>query len=394
MKLLVVGAGVGGLAVARGALAAGHDVRVFERAEEPRTTGAAITVWAGGVGILREFGVRLDGVGARIDSIDARTDAGERLYTIDVLTSTKRLGHESLTVPRRSLLERMAEGLPSGTIEYGRCFNRFTDDGKRVTITFADGSTATGDVLIGADGHRSAVRRQLWGHDPTAPAGWATWQGLGTFLADVTGPRHGIMINGRDGFCGLMPAGEGLLQWWFSYPCTTDRGGPHLPTLRRRYGAWADPVPLVLEKVDEAEIEMFPHYTHRVPPGWGTGRATLVGDAAHTMPPVVAQGANQALEDAWVLTGRLTGRTARGPDGTADTLRGPDGTADTLRGYERARRRRVAPIARLAATEYTYRYRPPVVDRLTPSAVLSWAYGHWLTQTSDYLRGSGRRRTR
>ncbi|MEV6397178.1 NAD(P)/FAD-dependent oxidoreductase [Streptomyces sp. NPDC051907] len=383
MKLLVVGAGVGGLAVARGALAAGHDVRVFERAEQPRTTGAAITVWAGGVGILRESSVRLDGAGARIDGIDARTDAGERLYTIDVLASTNRLGHESLTVPRRTLLERMAEGLPPGTVEYGRCFDRFADDGRRVTVGFADGSTATGDVLIGADGHRSAVRRQLWGHDPTTPAGWATWQGLGTFLADVTGPRHGIMINGRSGFCGLMPAGEGLLQWWFSYPCTTDSSGPHLPALRRRFGAWADPAPLVLEKVDEAEIEMFPHYTHRVPPRWGTGRATLVGDAAHTMPPVVAQGANQALEDAWALTAALADTTARDLDGTSRTLRG----------YERARRRRVAPIARLAATEYTYRYRPPIVDRLTPSPVVSWAYGQWLTQTSDYLRGARRRRS-
>ncbi len=379
MRILVVGAGIGGLAAARGLLAAGHEVTVFEGAERPRTTGAAITVWCGGVGILQELGVRLHCAGACIDRLEARTDKGGRLYTIDVLQATRQHGFASMTVPRRLLLERMAEGLPAGTVEYGRRYLRSVDDGRRVTAFFADGSTATGEVLIGADGHHSAVRRQLWGCDPTVPAGWSTWQGIGAFLGDVTGPRHGLMINGRNGFCGLMPAGEGLLQWWFSHPNTAACPGPHLPALRRRFGGWADPVPAVLEKIAEAEIEMFPHHTHRVPRIWGRGRSTLVGDAVHTMPPVVAQGANQALEDAWLLT---------------EYLRRAEAVIPALRRYERTRHRRVAPIARLAATEYTYRYHPPALDRLVPGPVVSRAYSHWLRLTSDYLRGGARASTR
>ncbi|WP_405606899.1 FAD-dependent monooxygenase [Streptomyces sp. NBC_01508] len=110
-----------------------------------------------------------------------------------------------------------------------------------------------------------------------------------------------------------------------------------------------------------------------------TGRTTLVGDAAHTMPPIVAQGANRAREDAWVLA-RSLGNGHHDP-------------VATLRRYERLRRRVVRPIARFDATEYTYRYHPPVFDRLIPGgAAVSRAYGHWLRGANNYLRARDHRR--
>ncbi|WP_246213339.1 FAD-dependent oxidoreductase [Kitasatospora viridis] len=376
MRVLVVGAGIGGLATVRGLLAAGHEATAYEQAPEPRTTGAAVTVWSGGVGILQELGVRTDGLGARIDHLENRTHTGERLYSIDVSFAARRLGHTSLTSPRRLLLARLAEGLPDGALVYGRRFVRAVEHDKGVTAHFADGSTAEGDVLVGADGHHSAVRRQLWGHDAARPAGWATWQGLAQGRERITGAHHGLMINGRTGFCGLLPAGPDTLQWWFSFPWSPGDEGPYLPQLRARFAHWAAPVPAVLDGLTESDIEMFPHHTHRVPRTWGTGRSTLLGDAAHTMPPIVAQGANQALEDAWTLVRLLV--TRRGDP------------AAVLRHYERIRSRRVAPISRLAATEYTYRYRPPRYDRLVPSALATRAYALWIHRTSNYLRARPR----
>ncbi|GGS94525.1 FAD-dependent oxidoreductase [Streptomyces cinerochromogenes] len=377
MRVLVVGAGIGGLALARGLLTTGHRVTVLEQAPSPRTSGSAITVWSGGVGILRALGVSTDGLGARIDRLETRTDAGRHLYAIDVGYAARRLGHPGITAPRRELLARLADGLPEGTIAYGRRCAQVKEDGSGVQAVFVDGGTVEGDLLVGADGHHSAVRRQLWGHDPTVPAGWATWQGLADRRSRITGPHHGLMINGRAGFCGLLPAGPDTLQWWFSLPWHPGTAGaPALPLLRERFARWAAPVPAVLEGLRETEIEMFPHHTHRVRRVWGTGRSTLLGDAAHTMPPIVAQGANQALEDAWVLARLLAHRSGN--------------PVSVLRRYEHLRSRRVSPIARLAATEYTYRYHPPRYDRMVPSSLVTRAYACWLYATSDFLRGRER----
>lgn len=371
MRILIIGAGISGLAAALGIVNSGHTVSVCEQSPEPRATGGAVTLWNGGVGILRWFGVDLAGVGARIDQLETRSETGEKLYTIDVAHASRRLGHMSLTCPRRLLQQRITEALPAGTVHYGHRLAAFTHSGSGVRATFEDGTVAEADMLIGADGHRSVVRTSLWGHHPPRLAGWATWQGLSAQRHLLPDPNRGLMINGRLGFCGLLPAGPDTLQWWFSHPWPGADKGPALPTLRTRFGQWADPVPLVLKPLQEADIEVFPHYTHRVPARWGQGAVTLLGDAAHTMPPIVAQGANQAVEDAWALTVAL--HESRGRN-----------LPEVLRRFERSRARRVAPIARLAATEYTYRYHPPALDRLIPDGLVTRAYAQWLRTTSGF----------
>ncbi|MGC0417417.1 2-polyprenyl-6-methoxyphenol hydroxylase-like FAD-dependent oxidoreductase [Embleya sp. AB8] len=151
------------------------------------------------------------------------------------------------------------------------------------------------------------VRRHVWGTNPTTPTGWVTWQGLGPVDVDVVSARRGLMIVGPEGMCGLLPAADGLLQWWFDVRRSPAEPAPASPiaALRARFGHWATPVPEVLAAVTDADIEFFAHRRHRVPRSWSLGRTTLIGDAAHTMPPTVAQGGNQALEDAWTLARAL-----------------------------------------------------------------------------------------
>jgi FAD-dependent urate hydroxylase len=371
VRAVIIGAGIGGLGAARALTADGHQVAVFERAGGLRTTGAGLTLWSNGTGILSELGVSLDGVGAPIEVLEQRGEDGRRLLSIDVAQAARRYGHPHVLLPRRRLLERLADGLPPGTVSFGRACTGMVQDGERVRAEFANGTKVTGDLLIGADGHRSVVRDHLWGGDPTEPTGWATWQGLTPVPIDVTSSRRGLMISGRAGSCGLMPAGEGLLQWWFDlrWPAGDPLPASPLAELRQRFGHWASPVGEVLAALGDADVEFFAHHRHGVPRRWGTGRATVAGDAAHTMPPTRAQGANQALEDAWVLAGRL--RT------TADV-------PVALRQYERARSRRAALVARHAGSEDINRYRP-VLSRLIPDALVSRYYTRWLRQISNYL---------
>ncbi|WP_026403944.1 FAD-dependent oxidoreductase [Actinomadura rifamycini] len=377
MKVLVIGAGVGGLAAARGLLAAGHDVEVHERGPALRTSGAALTLWANGTGALTALGASLDGVGAPIDVLEQRDASGRTLVSVDTAHAARRYGLPNISLPRRRLVERLAAGLPDGTVAFGRACTGIAHDAGGVRAEFADGATATGDMLVGADGARSIVRRTLWGRDPAEPSGWATWQGLSRVPIDVVAGRTGLLINGPEGVCGLMPAGEDLLQWWFDRRWTPGEPEPPsvLDDLRARFGHWAAPVPQVLASVADEEIEFFPHHRHRVPDVWGEGRCTLVGDAAHTMPPTQAQGANQALEDAWALSRVL----AEGE---------PADVPAALRRYERGRSRKAARIARVAATEATDAH-PASLTRLLPDRFVSWAYTRWLASISDYLAADG-----
>lgn len=377
MKVLVIGAGVGGLAAARGLLAAGHDVEVFEKGPALRTTGAALTLWSNGTGALTALGATLDGVGAPIDYLEQRAASGRTLVRVEVGRAARHYGLPNISLPRRRLIERLAAGLPDGTLTFGRPCSGIVHDPDGVRVEFAGGGTATGDALVGADGHHSIVRRRLWGRDPAEPSGWATWQGLGPVPIDVVAGRTGLLIQGREGVCGLMPAGEDLLQWWFDRRWRP--GEPELPSvlddLRRRFGHWASPVPEVLAAVGDAEIELFPHHRHPVPDVWGAGRCTLVGDAAHTMPPSQAQGANQALEDAWALT-----RALRDTD-EADV-------PAALRRYERGRARKARRIARISATEATNAH-PSALTRLIPDRLTGRFYTRWLAGISDYLTADG-----
>ncbi len=351
MRVVIIGAGVGGLALARGLSAQGHEVEVHERSPEPREGGAGLGLYSNGTAALKALGVDVGGIGRRLDGLENRSPSGRVRYTLDVDVVSDHYGFECRTVPRRALLELVSDGLPEGTVRYGRICTRVrvNPDGT-VSALFGDGSSATGDVVVGADGVRSAARRDLWDGDPARPTGWASWQALTPVPMDMASGTVATVVQGRQGMCGIMPAGDGLVQWWFDVRWRPDIPRPSSPVgvLRKLFGDWADPdVRTVLRHAEDGDLGLFEHVRHRVPKVWGKGGATLLGDAAHAFPPSTAQGANQALEDAWALSLALSGEGAEADPAAA------------LRRYESVRRRPVALASLASGTEAIMRFSPP-----------------------------------
>ncbi|KLO43448.1 2-polyprenyl-6-methoxyphenol hydroxylase [Mycobacterium nebraskense] len=363
LRVLVVGAGVGGISVARGLLRDGHDVTVFERRPDVRAAGGAVTIWSNGETVLRQLGVDTDGAGQLLSTVRAVTSTGHPLATLDVSTMADRLGAPVRMVPRRVLLERLLDGFPTERI---RCHSRAialagTRDGVRVE--FDDGSSAEGDLLIGADGLHSMVRDSLGGR-AAKPTGWCSWQGLVT-LAEIPDKDTALMVIGAHGNLGLWPAGGSDVQWWFDLPWSYDFVRPQRPieTIRSHFTGWSQAVDRVLATLTDDDLapSPYPHFRHPVPPA-GQGPVTLLGDAAHTMPPTLAQGTNQALLDTMVLCRALSDSEANG------------GVPSALRWYEKTRRRKVMAVSRVASLpvshgEFVLRPAALIPDRLQAGAL-------------------------
>lgn len=370
-RILVVGAGVSGISVARGLMRDGHDVSVFDQRPNPTAGGGAVTIWSNGATVLDQLGVDMSGAGQPLSAVRITAASGRALTTVDLDAMINRLGAPIRMVPRRILLERLLAGFPLDRIRSNSRVERVVHARDGVRIDFEDGSSASGDVLIGADGLHSVVR-EVVGAPPAKPTGWCSWQGLVT-LPDIAEPHTARMMIGEHGSLGMWPAGDSSLQWWFDLPWAPGFLRPQQPIemIRAHFAGWSPLVDEVLATLTDDDLapSPFPHFRHPVGDA-GTGVLTLLGDAAHTMPPTLAQGTNQALLDTMVLRKSL-----------ADLGRGVD-VSSALRRYERTRYRKVKAVSwvttqQVSRSEAALRPAALISDRL-----VTWALTRFLGWSS------------
>jgi 2-polyprenyl-6-methoxyphenol hydroxylase-like FAD-dependent oxidoreductase len=216
----------------------------------------------------------------------------------------------------------------AGAVEFGKTIQGFDEEGGVITGHFADGSTAQGDVLVGADGVRSVVRAKLFGETRPIYRGYQCWRGVSSMQV----PNVLMETFGRGMRFGLVPLGKRGAAFW----CTANepegaREENAKEKLLRQYGDWHAPIRELIESTDAGSIIKTP-ICDRIPIRiWSRGSVTLLGDAAHPMTPNFGQGGCMAIEDAVIL--------ARCLDEEAEVVK-------ALRRYERTRGPRTASIVR------------------------------------------------
>ncbi|ARZ72126.1 FAD-dependent monooxygenase [Streptomyces sp. HU2014] len=334
LKAIVVGAGIGGLAAAIALRKVGVDVEVYERAGELRATGSALSVMSNAVTALADLGIdlHLEKHGRQIQRFQIRTGRGRLIRTLPFPDACRDAGAPSFCVSRPDLQRALLAEAGDCPVELGAVATGFTRSGDGVEVTFEDGRVARGDVLIGADGFHSAVRRQLAGLDDARDGGYVCWLGIVPF-------RHPRFTTGYVGHYwgsgqrfGLIDIGHGRAYWWGTRNMPPEashhwRGGKG--EILRTYAGWAEEVREVIRVTPEEDILAVPAQDRPFLEHWGRGPVTLLGDAAHPMLTSLGQGAAVAMEDAVVLARCLT--TAADP-------------AQGLRRYEDLRRERTREL--------------------------------------------------
>ena len=329
-KALVIGGGIGGLATAIGLRQIGWQVEVYERATAIREVGAGIALWANAIRALAELELAdiLLPLAIPDTAGGIRTMHGNLLTAMSKTEAQQVFGDHGVAMHRAELLAALLERLGTEHIRIGAQCVGFNQDADGVTAQFADGTTAHGDLLIGADGLRSAVRAQIHGTTPPTYSGYTAWRGVTHFDHTQILPGESWGAGAR---FGQVPLSNGRVYWFATH---TELEGGHSPNgeqaaLLHIFQGWHAPIEALIRATDPTAILRNDIYDRPPLHSWGSGRVTLLGDAAHPMTPNLGQGACQALEDAAVLVRMLRNSSA---------------LTDTLRHYEAARIQRTTPL--------------------------------------------------
>ena len=355
MKIVIAGAGIGGLTAAMCLKRAGFDVDVLDSVSELRPLGVGINIQAGAVRILSALGLEPELAATAIETLELRY-ANRHGQTI---WADPRGRHAGLPWPQFSihrgelqmiLFEAAKKIVGAGMIRFGRRISTFQQKGAKVVATFVDRNgttveTTESDILIGADGIHSAVRAHFYPNEgPPKWQGILMWRGVTVgkpYLGGATMVQAGH--HTQKFVCypisrAHAQKGEALINWICDLHMGDgamlpredwNRAGKledFLPRFKDWKFDWLD-VPEVIRRAHT--ILEFPMVDRDPLPRWSHGRITLLGDAAHPMYPIGSNGASQAIIDGEAITQEL--------------VAGGDPEA----ALERYERRRLPPMARI-----------------------------------------------
>ncbi|ROS44076.1 FAD-dependent oxidoreductase [Amycolatopsis thermoflava] len=309
-RVAVIGAGPAGMATALSVRQAGHDVVLLERYPRARPAGNILNLWPPPIKALGLLGVDVTDLGAPCHS-EFRTAAGRTRASINLPAEVVRdYGGGFIGLLRPALYERLLAALPPGVLRVDCPVQTVEQDENGGSLALADGEVLEADVVVGADGIDSLVRRTLWGESPkrehhlhifggytfdaTAERGLCVVSHDRTVQGSWTSIRH----QGRDGF-----------QWWVltAHDAAAEFTGELHATATALAAGFADPLPRLIAATPPEHLQRWVLRDRKPLKQWSRGRATLVGDAAHPTSPYAAYGAGMAIEDGYFLGRRLAG---------------------------------------------------------------------------------------
>ncbi len=365
LKVVVIGAGMGGLSAAIALRQAGYDIEVYDRVRELRPAGAAISIWSNGVKVLNYLGLhaQISKVGGQMNRMAYHRHTGEKLTDFSLQPLIEQVGERPYPVARADLQRMLLDAFGEEKVHLGaRCIAVEQDD-HQATAIFEDGSRASGDLLVAADGTHSIIRNIVVGREIERQyVGYVNWNGLVPATPDLAPWDSWVTYVGEGKRASLMPVGTNLTgtdpnRFYYFFDVPLPKGSVGQPNgyreeLSHFFQGWAEPVQTLIQRLDPEKTARVEIHDVEPLPTLVRGRIALLGDAGHATAPDLGQGGCQAMEDAVVLANYLK---------TTNISVG-----DALKRYEAARLDRVAEVVTRA------RKRSDITHGKDPAATQAW----------------------
>jgi FAD-dependent urate hydroxylase len=333
MNITIIGAGMAGLTTGIALKKFGHQVNIYEQAEQILPVGAAISLWSNGVKCLNYLGLteQVAKLGGQMDNlayVDGLT--GDVMTQFSLYPLIEEVGQRPYPVSRAELQNMLMDEFGRDDIHLGKKMVALNDDGQQVTVSFADGSEIQTDLLVGADGTHSMTRAYVLGETvPRRYAGYVNWNGLVEVSEDLAPTDQWTTFVGEGKRASLMPVANNRFYFFFDVPLPVglenDRS-QYKTLLKEYFKGWCPQVQKLIDAIDEQRTNRVE--IHDIEPfaDFYKGNVVIVGDAAHSTTPDIGQGGCQAMEDAIYLARALQ----------INTL----GLQDSLRRYQNKRNER------------------------------------------------------
>lgn len=308
----IIGAGPAGLALAIALRDQGIDAHIYEQAKAFRPIGASVTLSPNGIRSLAAIDTdivqQLKQQGSQLNRFRIRTARGWPILNQPVKDDD--YDQAFLAIRWYSIQEIMRAKLPPEILHLNHQLIHFDQNQQNVNLSFKNGETASVDLLIGADGIRSIVRKQLFGLEDPAYGGWMTWRGVQKYQHRLFPPHHTTIFAKRGKTLILLDNGQGYVSWALEMTSPTLHRSQHPEAAKARVlqelSKWHPALQELINLTAADTIVERPVCEPLILPKWSDNRVTLVGDAAHPMAPFLGQGTNTTFEDVWALSTSLS----------------------------------------------------------------------------------------
>ncbi len=386
LRVGIAGGGVGGLALAAALRQRGMEAVVFERAAAFGDVGAGIQVTPNAVKVFTALGLfdALQAISFTPQALVGRNwRTGREMFRTPLAGQCERLyGAPFLHAHRADVHRIFAKALPEGAARLGAACTGVRQDGRAAAATFADGAEFEADLIVGADGIHSAIRRSLFGDEAARFTGNMCWRAVVPFdrppfelvspdSSFWMGPRgHVVTYYVQGGRAVNIVAVSETADWvaesWNAPSSRED--------LLAGYPGWNEKLVRLFSAA--ATVFKWGLFDRDPMPAWSVGRATLLGDAAHPMLPFLSQGAAMAIEDAYVLAAALAAQDQVEPAlAQYEALRRPRTARVQLESRERGRTYHLASPLALLKRNLAYRLRS-LVNPHTSGIGANWVYDY------------------